>query len=362
MKNRTVQIALFAVLLLSTAFFISAKNTAVQSASPTPQPAEPQPVELGKVQWGRNLGEAQKRSEAEQKPILTLFQEVPGCATCQRYGNGALSHPLIVEAIESEFVPLAIFNNKKGEDAAALKHFGEPAWNNPVVRIVNEKKQDIVPRLGGDYSEYGLVNSMLLALNAANRVAPRYLQLLAEEMQAEITGTETATLSMSCFWTGEKELAQVPGVVATEAGWMGGREVVQVEYNPLVTSYADLLSEAKKPSCASHVFAEGQQLEEAGKVVGESAVSPAGKYRTDSEPKYYLGRSIYQYVPMTALQSAKANSLVGQRQLPNEVLSPRQIELADFIVKNQNLKWEKVIGVELGAAWGKVEKVRQKAR
>ena len=364
MKNTTVQISLaFSICLLAAFFFISSKNIPPKAPSPTPQIIDPQPVELGKVQWLRNMDEARERAQAEQKPILILFQEVPGCSTCRRYGNGALSHPLIVEAIESEFVPLAIFNNKKGADAEVLEYFGEPSWNNPVVRMVNADRQDVVPRLGGDYSEHGLVNSMLLALRANNRAAPRYLQILAEEMQAKSIGTETATLSMYCFWTGEKELAKVPGVVATEAGWMGGREVVRVEYNPLLTTYEGLVSEAKKSNCASHVFTEGEgQAEAAALVVGTSATSPAGKYRVDSEPKYYLSRTIYQYVPMTPLQSARANSLVGQRKLPTEVLSPRQNEWADFMAGHPDLKWENAIGVEIGAAWEAAEKIRRTAR
>lgn len=360
MKNTTIQTSL--ALMLSFAFSLfafSCENANAKTDISSRMTGEPQPEELGQVNWYRSIDEAQALSKKTQKPILILFQEVPGCMTCRRYGNGALSHPLIVEAIESEFVPLAIFNNKRGGDAKVLNYFGEPSWNNPVVRIVNGKKQDIVPRLGGNYTEYGLVNSMLLALQASNRVAPRYLQILAEEMQAEIVGTETATLSMYCFWTGEKELAQVPGVVSTEAGWMGGKEVVQVEYNPLVTSYEDLVSQAKKSSCASHVFTEDSEQAEAAKsVVGKSATSPVGTYRTDREPKYYLSHSVYKYVPMTPLQAAKANSLVGQRQLPSEVLSPRQNELADFIAKNKNLKWKDAIGVDLEVAWKAVVKAR----
>ena len=37
-----------------------------------------QPVELGKVAWGRNLEEAVAKSKQSNKPIALLFQEVPG--------------------------------------------------------------------------------------------------------------------------------------------------------------------------------------------------------------------------------------------------------------------------------------------
>ena len=40
--------------------------------------AAKQPIELGKVAWGRNLKEAVAKSKQQNKPIALLFQEVPG--------------------------------------------------------------------------------------------------------------------------------------------------------------------------------------------------------------------------------------------------------------------------------------------
>ena len=128
-------------------------------------PNHTDPVELGEVNWLRDIDEAVKVAEQRQKPILILFQEVPGCSTCSRYGKHVLSHPLIVEAIEEAFVPLAIFNNRKGKDAATLAYFNEPSWNNPVVRIIDNQKRTIGGRLAGNYSRLGLVNKMLYALD-----------------------------------------------------------------------------------------------------------------------------------------------------------------------------------------------------
>ena len=71
-------------------------------------------------------------------------------------------------------------------------------------------------------------------------------------------------------------------------------------------------------------------------IVGSSAISPKGAYLPDGEPKYYLSKTHWKYVPMTELQAVKANSLVGQRQSQESVLSPRQVALADFISKNQH--------------------------
>jgi hypothetical protein len=354
MKNPFQKLAFLLLALLSVGLWLSAR-TGESKPIQTTTITKPQPEELGKVQWLRNMADAQAKARKEGKPILILFQEVPGCATCQRYGQVTLSHPLIVEAIETLFVPLAVFNNKQGDDAKTLQFFNEPAWNNPVVRIVNVEKNDLTPRLSGDYSPAGLVNTMLTALNFSNRVAPKYLEILGEELAAQSKGTEKATLAMYCFWTGEKELGKLPGVVATEAGFMGGKEVVQVEYNPAVISYEKLLKSAEKSNCAGHVFTENaEQQQIAIEVVGKPSVSAKENYRTDKAPKYYLSLSHWKYLPMTELQAARANSLVGNGQLPTEVLSPRQLEVAYFIEKNQKKAWENRIGQDFNKAWEEV--------
>ena len=80
-----------------------------------------QPIELGQVHWLRDYDAALKQSAEKDLPVFMFFQEVPGCHTCSTFGNRVMSHPLIVEAIETYFVPLVIFNNKGGADAKSLK-------------------------------------------------------------------------------------------------------------------------------------------------------------------------------------------------------------------------------------------------
>ncbi len=195
------------------------------------------PEELGKVNWMRNFEAGLAQSATLKKPVFLLFQEVPGCSTCRNYGQNVLSHPLIVEAIETLFVPVAVFNNNGGADAKVLKYFGEPAWNNPVVRIVNNKKQDLIQRVNGNYSRLGIVQAMRLALQVEDLEVPAYLTLLEDELLAAQTGTESAVFSMYCFWTGEKEIGKLDGVLETQAGFMNGREVVKVKFDPEKIAY-----------------------------------------------------------------------------------------------------------------------------
>jgi hypothetical protein len=265
--------------------------------------AQSNPIELGDVHWLRSMEEAQVKSKKEGKPILILFQEIPGCQTCRNYGSQVLTNPLLVEAIETYFIPLAIYNNKGGADAEILKRYNEPAWNNPVVRIVDAGGADLTSRLSGNYSPAGLSGMMTYVLIKQKGKAPTYLQLLTDELTAQQKGTATATYSMYCFWTGEALFGKINGVVKTTAGFQGGKEVVAVEYNPAVVSKAELDKIALNQKCA---------------------VSASGSFRADATPKYYLSNSPYKSVPMTELQKCRVNSALAERQDPSVFLSERQ--------------------------------------
>jgi len=280
------------------------------------------PVELGKVNWLRSYDEALNLSKSKDLPVFILFQEVPGCATCSNYGHNVLSHPFIVEAIETHFIPLVIYNNKGGKDAAILKKYKEPSWNNPVARIVDHKGKNLVDRLAGNYSKLGVIDFIMNGLVASNQLAPGYLKLFQEEVLFEKSERKELTLSMYCFWTGEKEIGKIPGVFKTAAGFMNGREVVQVTYAPGLVSEKQLIKTAEQSKCADKVFTDN-------KAISKNNVAGTSKFRYDKDQKYYLKKSKYAGIPMTAYQSLKANSLLGAGQNPAEILSPRQLELLD---------------------------------
>lgn len=282
------------------------------------------PVELGDVHWLRSMDEAQARSKAEKKPILILFQEIPGCITCRTYGNEVLSHPLIVETIETYFVPLAIYNNRQGEDAEILRRFNEPAWNNPVVRIVDEKGNDLTSRLNGNYSPHGLSEMMTNVLVKKNGKAPLYLQLLTDELAARQKGTATATYTMYCFWAGEVLFGDVNGVISTSAGYQEGKEAVKVEYNPAVISKSQLDKIAQQSTCKA---------------------TNGGSFRPDTTPKYYLTHSKYCGIPMTEIQKCRVNSALSEGQNADVFLSPSQLAFLKISPQNN------YVGVSLTEGW-----------
>lgn len=283
------------------------------------------PEELGAVHWERDYEKGLEAGRQTNKPLFILFQEVPGCSNCTRFGREILSHPLVVEAIESHFIPVCIYNNKKGKDADVLKQYGEPAWNNPVVRIVDSKNQtDLTPRMPDFQSAHAIVEGMGNALLKSGVEIPQYLQLLEAEFLGRETGLETATLSMYCFWSGEGAIGKIPGVVSTLPGFQNGREVVQVQFDPSVVDK----NTVKKMSASA----------------GTTLCADNAGFRPDKEPKYYLAQTHYRFVPMIEIQAARANSLIGNGQSPDSVLSPRQIAFAKKVAANPDGNWENMIG------------------
>jgi len=284
------------------------------------------PAELGQVDWLRHYDAAQRASAASGKPIFLLFQEVPGCATCVGFGNEVLSHPRLVEAIEDEFVPLAILNNVGGHDREVLGRFGEPAWNNPVVRFVYAKGDDLLPRRDRVWAEGAITGRMVDALEAAGRPVPRYLVALRDELAP--SRIERATLSMACYWVGEACLGGIDGLLSSRAGHLGGREVVEVRFDPARVSYGQLVQQAFRNGCADGVFAHDDTQLRIARTIYPSSAKPAPGVARDAGPRdqlYHLKRN----VPLAALEATPAerlrlNHAAWKKQDPTPLLSPRQ--------------------------------------
>ena len=293
------------------------------------------PPELGDVKWHRDYDKARQLSQQSGRPLLILFDEVPGCATCVRYGQAVLTHPLIVEAAESLFVPVAVYNNVGGADRSVLDKYREPTWNNPVVRIVAANERPLAPRLAGRYDQVSLVRSMVAALEKSGRPVPGYLRLLQTELKAGLT--ETALFAMHCFWTGEACLGSIDGVVSTRTGWRSGREVVEVRYDPRMVSLERLLK-ASRP-CANRVFVPAKHLATAKAVLGDRVERGIDMRPSPKDDRYQLQHSSLSRVPMTELQAQRVNADLGNRRDPRRWLSPRQLSLAENIARKPNLKW-----------------------
>jgi len=314
-------------LLLLVLIIIFFENTIAQERTNPKNQDE----ELGKVSWYRDYDIAIKASKKQNKPLLILFQEVPGCATCRNYGHNVLSHPLMTEAIENEFIPLAIFNNKGGKDREILKKYNEPTWNNPVVRIVNNEGDNIVKRVAGNYSARGLYTAMIAAIKNYGNEIPEYVKILGEEITVGDTHLEETYFKMYCFWTGEKELGAKEGVLSTKAGFMSG-EVVKVTYD------ANKISEQELSQ-----YAQARQM---------APIKKAGNFNwSQKDEDYFIQHSSLKYLPLTEVQKTKINSALGHRVSPSKYLSPKQLK---WFEKSSSKKGEILYNKDFVSSWNKI--------
>ena len=51
------------------------------------------PIEVGDVRWERDFDAAIRNSAKTGKPVLVLFQEIPGCSGVQKFGREVLTNP-----------------------------------------------------------------------------------------------------------------------------------------------------------------------------------------------------------------------------------------------------------------------------
>lgn len=257
----------------------------------------------------------------------------------------------MVEAVEQEFVPLLVYNNKPG-DVELLERYHEPAWNNPVVRFFAADGKELISRADGVYSCGAVAERLLAALTAARRPLPGYLKLAHEELAGE--PLERAVFSMACFWRGEGVLGSIPGVRSTRAGWLDGHEVVDLEYAPERVAFSGLLRLARTEGCAERVWVgSGERLDAARALLGGDALelSSAPRLAKESDHEYYLRDSAHAALPLTPLQRVRVNARLANALPAEDLLSPAQRSLLARIEQ----KRERVAGMrppaDTGALW-----------
>ncbi|WP_235785727.1 VPGUxxT family thioredoxin-like (seleno)protein, type 2 [Sphingomonas sp. PR090111-T3T-6A] len=260
-------------------------------------------AELGDVAWLRDHDGGLALAAQRDKPVLLLFQEVPGCSTCVRFGQDVLTHPLMVELIADRFVPVAIFNNHRGADAEILHRYGEASWNNPVVRFLAPDGAELLPKLADRYDALGLHEKIGAVLEARGEEVPGYFRLLGRDLLVDYGVSRSATYATPCFWSGETSLAQHQAIITTDPGFIAGEEAVRVQYDPRAVSRADL---------DAYALAEGFE-----------PIDGPG-FALDDEPQFYLRKSLGRFLPLTPAQRTQLNLAVPYRSSLADLLSPQQ--------------------------------------
>lgn len=258
--------------------------------------------ELGTVTWGRDFDQALQRAATTKRPVFLLFQEIPGCDTCTGFGKNVLSHPLLKDAIENQFVPIVVRNNVKGTEEKIRERYSEPSWNNPVVRFVDAKGVDILPRKDRVWDAHGIASRMIATLKKNKQPVPGYLAIAAAETAPK---TEKAVFEMHCYWEGEAHLGALDGVIKTTSAWVGKAEVVEVLYRPEVISKTKLTQAAQAKSC---------------KPVTTAKVRIAKA----SDQQHSLGGTPYAKLKLTPMQRTKMHADISHKRDPERWLSPSQ--------------------------------------
>jgi hypothetical protein len=267
------------------------------------------PVEVGPVEWQRDFESALADSKRSGKPVFAFFQEVPGCSGCKNFGKDVMSQPTIVQAIQHEFVPVLVYNNRGGKDAALLERCGEPAWNYQVVRFLDGTGADLIPRKDRVWTKDALSARMIEALLTAGRTAPRYLQALAHE--GDTSHHDTAAFAQHCFWTGEFELGRIPGVIATEAGWLDGNEVTLITYHTGELTLESLVAQASKTDSALKVYLPDEtQRRRIRRADGMAVGTLDDSYRRadDSDQKRQIRQTPLFKLDLSTMQQTKVNA------------------------------------------------------
>ncbi len=210
----------------------------------------------------------------------------------------------MVEMIQDHFVPVAIYNNRKGPDAEIVRRFGEPAWNNPVVHFLNPDGTALLPKLSDRYDAIALHDKIAGAVERMGWEVPEYFRLLRGDLLIDSGLANKAWYETPCFWSGEVSLLEHPAVLSTDAGWIEGEEVVEVHFDPRIASLADL----------DH-FARNEGFVRAR----------SGRFGIDTDPQYYLAKTNFSFLPLTKVQRSKINHAIPYRLDPEAFISPTQL-------------------------------------
>ncbi|MEM9160186.1 MAG: VPGUxxT family thioredoxin-like (seleno)protein, type 2, partial [Verrucomicrobiota bacterium] len=269
------------------------------------------PEEVGDVNWGRNYEHALAQAKESGKPIFLLFQEVPGCAGCKQFGNDVLSDPKVVAAIEDNFIPLLIHNNKGGEDGRIRKQFGEPAWNYQVVRFLDSNGKDIIPRKDRVWTGPEIMARIQTVLTKTKTAASL----------SQSNATARVAFCQFCFWTGEYKMGALPSVIETEAGFIGGREVTLVTYDPSRISLQALIAKATAEGVNTDVY-----LDDPSQIPGSKKLvnyRPAPHH----DQKKQIQGTVFAQLDLSPEQATKINAYARSNpQKALQYLSPEQRE------------------------------------
>lgn len=159
---------------------------------------------------------------------------------------------------------------------------------------------------------------------------------------------------------GEAEFGLKKGIISTRPGWLGSVEVVEVKFDPGVTSFEDLARHAAKKRCAQPIFACNDKQMKTAKVF-TSQVKPRGQksIRWVKDNKYYMSQGSLKYLPLTKTQATRINAGLTQASY---WLSPSQRRMLKTIKAHPRAGWPSAIGKPFLESWAAARKIANKLK
>jgi hypothetical protein len=299
--------------------------------------------ELGAVRYETSsVEEAKKIAQERNMPIFCIQAEVPGDIES---GKDVLSHPLIVEALESMFVCAAPKIPRKEFEDRYKPSAGRKAWYT-TINFLDANGEELVPAIGGDTLVVPvIVDCIVRVLTQCKRPIPRYVSLLQEEQcgKSTIGCSGRAKRNCRCIVFGihdydrtEVEFAKIDGVLATICGTYIGNRVIRIVYNPKVLSFTTILHYSTERHLADTIYYQTQDEKVAAQMETSRLVEKPAIVKMEHlfkivvhDMKSALRRSLLGKVPLTDLQATRINLLIHQGQFheATRLLSPRQFQV-----------------------------------
>lgn len=194
-----------------------------------------------------------------------------------------------------------------------LQLYGEPPWNFQVFRLLDSEGADLVPRVDMLRTTNMLCEWLMHTFDVRELEAPTTLDMVRQETYQvdHPQRIELATFAMHCYWVGEQKLGGIDGVLRTRAGWIDEREVVEVQFNSQLVSYADLLARAAELECMDRVFTHDRDQERIAKRTHRDrmeSLTRAARGVEATEQWYHLRRHPLGHLPLTPVQCTKLNA------------------------------------------------------
>jgi hypothetical protein len=241
-------------------------------------PSQALPAELGAISWQRDLEGSLAAAAAGDGIVLVFFVRIGDARKQIEFGEAVLSNPLLVEAIETEFLPVAIYETGPGEHERVRHRYSEAAADGPVLRFLDPQGSDILPRGEAVWTVHDVAQRLVSALTARGRGVPGYLRILAEE--TDPAALERTTLAVEDQHRAEGELGALAGVVEARSGWLGGYKIVEVAFRPQELLFESLIQQALDLKCAEFVYCHSaEQLQAARELIGDRAHKSPGRAR-----------------------------------------------------------------------------------